>query len=109
MSSGGDGGRGPSTQFALGGMQAEPGELNTDNARTGLLNLKTATTVAQLLIVGGPGAGQKLGITEGRNTVGRGEANDLVLNFGDPAVGGGPPPARGALPRPAPRHGCSGR
>lgn len=86
MSSGGSGGRGPSTQFALGGGQAEPGELNTDDTRTGLLNLRTAKVVAQLLIVGGPGAGQRLALTEGRNTVGRAEGNDLVLNFGDPAV-----------------------
>ena len=86
MSSGGSSGHGPTTQFALGGTQAEPGEMNTDDARTGLLNLKTAKVVAQLLIVGGPGTGQKLGITEGRNTIGRMDSNDLVLNFGDPAV-----------------------
>lgn len=86
MSSGGSGGRGPSTQFAVGAPETSQRELNTDDVRTGLLNLRTAKQIAQLLIVGGPGTGQKLGLTEGRNTIGRLETNDLVLNFGDQTV-----------------------
>lgn len=88
MGGGGSGGRGPSTQFALGGQQAEQGEINTDDARTGLLTLRPARVVPQLLVVGGPGAGQRLP-PEGRNTIGRADGNDVVLNFGDPAVSRG--------------------